>query len=372
MNKKIIFFSTGILILFCFAALDAEEPSFLKLADAAVNVPSPAGCEEPLVRFIQGKLPPDAQTMRDNLGSLYWKRENRESRMAVCTPMDEMGYFVSGIDPQGYLRIDKAVYGPPLIDSYHLGHPVRVWTEKGPLEGVLALPSLHILTSEVRQMFQERPSLELAYVDIGVNSSEEARMKGVAVMDAVTPWREMTRLAGTKMAGYSLGLKLCTALVLDAAQHFASQQAEANPEFVWMAQTKLALRRSRPPSALGAFRASEELETGRVVVVDVFPCDIQDSAGIAIGSGPVLVYGEDKEGGLVNKIQEWARDKRLPLQKAADYRSPVLQPFWSAQKEAIGLFLPVKFSGTPSEVVDTRDAEVLGSLLRWLLQEGGL
>ena len=374
MNKRIFFFLLfiSVLVVFSLAGLDAKEPPFLKLAEAVFDVPSPTGYEESMVEFIQGILPSEGQTMRDNLGSLYWKRAKRDSRVAVCTPMDEVGYFVSGINPQGYLRIDKAVYGSALIDSYHLGHPVKIWAEKGPIEGVLALPSLHILSSEVRKTFQERPSLELAYVDIGVNSAEGAREKGTAFMDAVTPWREVTRLAGGKIAGHSLGLKLCISLVLAVAQKLPAQRVSPNPVFVWMAQTKLSLRRSRPPSALGAFRASEELDARGVIIVDVFSCDAQDSAGITIGNGPVLVYAKDKGTGLVNKIQEWAGDKKLPLQAAPNHRSSVLLPFLSDREEVVGLFLPVKFSQTPSEVVDTRDAEALDSLLSMLLKEGGL
>lgn len=373
MNKKIIFGLIGILLSCFLTGLEAEETSLLKLNETLFNVPSPTGYEKALVEVIQGILPPGSTVMRDNLGSLYWKREEGASRVAVCTPMDEVGYFVSGIDRQGFLRIDKAVYGPPLTDSYHLGHPVTVWAEKGPIEGVLALPSLHILSSEVRKAFEERPSLELAYVDIGVASADEAREKGAAMMDAVTPWREITMLAGSKMAGYSLGLKFCTALALDAALQLAGRQVVSNPAFVWMAQTKLMLRRSRPPSALGAFRASEELEADRIVIIDVFPCDPEESAGIRVGSGPVLVHSTDKQAGLVNTIQEWAREKGLSFQTVPPgHRSPIIQPFLSGSEEVVGLLLPVEFAKTPSEVVDFGDAQTLGSLLSMLLQEGGL
>jgi putative aminopeptidase FrvX len=49
-----------------------------------------------------------------------------------------------------------------------------------------------------------------------------------------------------------------------------------------------------------------------------------------------------------------------------------MNPFLSTHEEIIGLFLPVKYSQTPSEVVDTKDAEALSSLLFVLLQERGL
>ena len=372
MDKRIISIALSILVVVFVAALKAEESSLLKLAETLFAVPSPTGYEEPMFEVIQGILPPESQTMRDNLGSLYLKLGNQNSQLAICTPMDEAGYFVSGVNPQGYLRIDKAVFGSPLIDSYHLGHPMIVWTENGPIEGVLALPSLHILSSEVRKEFQERPGLELAFLDIGVGSEDEAREKGVIMLDAVTPWRELTRLAGNKIAGHSLGLKFCTALVLDVAKRVATKSTTSNPTFVWMAQTKFPLRRSRPRSALGALRASAEIEAKSIVIVDVFSCDAEDQTGITIGNGPVLVYSGDGATKIRDRIQELAQNRGLPLQVAPDHSSSVMNPFLSKHEEIIGIFLPVKFSQTPSEVVDTKDADTLSFLLSALLQEGGM
>lgn len=372
MNKRIVSIALSVLVMVSVPALKAEESSLLKLAEILFVVPSPTGYEEPMVEVIKGILPPESRIMRDNLGSFYLKLGNQNSQLAVCTPMDEAGYFISGINPQGYLRIDKAVFGPPLIDSYYLGHPMIVWTEKGPIEGVLALPSLHILSLEVRKEFQERPSLELAYLDIGVGSEDEAREKGVAMLDAVTPWRELTRFAGSKIAGHSLSLKFCTALVLDVAKRFATKPPTSNPTFVWMAQTKFPLRRSRPSSALGALRASAEIGAKSIVIVDVFPCDAEDQTGIKIGNGPVLVYSGDGVTKMRDRIQKLAQNRGLPLQVAPDHSSSVMNPFLSTHEEIIGLFLPAKFSQTPSEVVDIKDADTLSSLLSALLQEGGL
>ncbi len=371
MYRRIISVALCVLVAVSFVASDAEESSVLKLTEILFPVPSPTGYEEPMVKAIQEILSSGSSSHRDNLGGFYWNHGIENSQLAVCTPIDETGYFVSGINPQGYLRIDKAVFGLPLIDSYHLGHPMVVWTENGPTEGVLALPSLHILSSDVRRTFQERPSLELAYLDIGVNSVDEVREIGVAIMDAVTPWRELTRLAGDQIAGHSLGLKLCTALVLDLAKNHARPE-DSNTVFVWMAQTKSTLRRSRPRSSLGAFRAAEELKTKNIIIVDVFPCDGQDQAGVKIGKGPVLIDPGNKAPTLLGRIQKWAQESGSTFQVATEFSSAVLNPFLSKRDEVIGIFLPVKFSQTPSEVVDAQDAETLSSLLTALLKEGGL
>jgi putative aminopeptidase FrvX len=291
MIKRIALFILSMTVLFCFFPLSAEDTPVLKLTRTLFPIPSPTGYEEPLADAIIEILPEGQRIRRDNLGSLYWEPVNRISRLAICTPMDEMGYFVSGIDPAGYLRLGRAVSVPSLIDSYHLGHPMIVWTDNGPVEGVLAVPSLHILSPEVRKELQENPGLHLAFLDIGVETETGARERGVEMMDAVTPWREITELAGNQMAGYGLGLKICSALVLNLAKS-SSESAQLNTSFVWMAQTKFPVRRSRPRASLGSLRVAKEIKARGIVVVDVFPCESESHEDIMLGNGPVLVYSE--------------------------------------------------------------------------------
>jgi putative aminopeptidase FrvX len=369
MIKRITVFILSLTALFCFSPLCGEDTPVLKLTRTLFSIPSPTGYEEPLADAIIKILPEGQRIRRDNLGSLYCEPGNQVSQLAVCTPMDETGYFVSGIDPGGYLRLDRAVYVPSLIDSYHLGHPMIVWTGGGPIEGVLALPSLHILSSEVRKEFQEKPGLHLAFLDIGVETEKGARERGVKMMDAVTPWREITELADDQMAGYGLGLKSCAALVLDLAKNFAKPRSP-DTSFVWMAQTKFPVRRSRPRAALGSLRVAQEIKARGIVVVDVFPCGSESHKDVMLGKGPVLVYSGDRETKTGDNVRSLCRAKGLPLQLAPDFTSSVLNPFTAEEKDFVGLFLPVKFAQTPSEIVHFKDLETLHVLLAALLKEG--
>lgn len=370
MDKRIVAVVFSLLALFLTPGLDAGESSLSKLAETLFAVMSPTGYEGRMAEVIEGNLPPGYITRQDNMGSLYAGTEKQGSRLAVCAPMDEAGYFVSGINPEGYLRLDKAVSGPDLIDSYHLGHPMVVWTGSGPVEGVLALPSLHILSSEMRRELEAGPGLEFAFLDIGASSESEVLAKGVSMLDAVTPWRELARLAGGKIAGYSLGLKYCTALVLDLAKN-RSPSRIPDLTFVWMAQTKFPLRRSRPRSALGALCVSRELAPESIViVVDVFPCDVESERKITVGNGPVLAYSGEKGGRIGEQARILAQKNGFPLQVVPDYSSSVMNSFIPAHGEVIGLLLPVEFSDTPAETIDTRDADILESLLSALIDKG--
>jgi putative aminopeptidase FrvX len=105
--------------------------------------------------------------------------------------------------------------------------------------------------------------------------------------------------------------------------------------------------------------------------VDVFPCDVQGNGNLAVGKGPVFVYPKDRSIKIGEKVQELSRTKGIPLQLAPDYSSSVLNALSAEGREFIGLFLPVKFAQTPSEIVDDRDVEALDSLLSALLQQEG-
>jgi putative aminopeptidase FrvX len=368
MKSRILSAGLGITLL-VFVSF-AEETDLQNLIETIFPVPSPTGYEEPLVETIKGILPQGLDIKRDNLGGLYVSWGKNGAGPAVCAPLDEAGYFVSGINPEGYLTLDRAVYLPPLADSFNRGHPMIVWTEKGPVEGVWTVPSVHILTAEMRKEMTETPALEMALLDIGASSKREARAKGVEMLDAVTPWREITHLAGTEMAGQALGGKVCAALLLDMARALRSARVQ-DAEFVWMAQTKFMARRARPPIAMGALRASREIETKEVVVVDIYPCDQEGQRSIKTGQGPVLVFHAEKVNKIVNKIKDLARLKGLSIQEALDYNSPLVNPFLDTHEESAGLFLPVRFASTPSEIVDFKDVESLKTFLLAIFQEGG-
>jgi putative aminopeptidase FrvX len=364
------FVSIGLCImLFIVFVSFAEETNLQNLIEILFPVPSPTGYEEPLVETVMGILPQGLDIKRDNLGGLYVSWGKNGAGPALCTPLDEAGYFVSGINPEGYLTLDRAVYLPSLADSFNRGHPMIVWTGKGPVEGVWTVPSVHILTAEMRKEMTETPALEMALLDIGASSAEEARAKGVEMLDAVTPWREITNLVGTEMAGQALGGKVCAALLVDLAQVLRRARIP-DAEFVWMAQTKFMARRARPPIAMGALRASREIESKEVVVIDIFPCDQEGQRGIQTGKGPVLVYRTDKVNKMVNRIKDLAQSKGLPIQEAQDYESPLIAPFIETHEEIAGLFLPVRLASTPSEIVDFKDVESLKTFLLAIFQKG--
>jgi len=361
-----------VLFLFVFSFfLHANSDDINQILSEIFSVASPTGYENNMVSTIQTLLPADLSFERDSLGSLYLDLGDGGEHLAVLTGIDEIGYFVSGFDSRGYLNLDRAVSGStPLFDSFQFGHPMIVWTATGPISGVLALPSLHIISREMRSDLQNVFSLENALVDIGVRSKMDAQARGIEMLDPVTPLARISHLAGEKKSGPSLGTKVCTSLLLDVATELSHNTLGQKTTFVWMAQSLYAARRSRPRAALGAVLAKRNLSAIKFLVVGIYPMDNQVDDHVSLGAGPVLVAREGSDSALNKMIVDTASHLSIPLQNVSDLESMILSPFLT-EKNVSGIFLPVKFSATPNEVVDFRDVRLLSTLVVSLLQGGG-
>lgn len=368
MKKKgfVIVFPLVLFLLIGFSY--PAEISFEKLLEEIFSVPAPTGYEHLMAKKIQDHLPRGLTAEKDNLGSLYMTGGKGAQQLVLLACMDEVGYVVSGMNDEGYLLLDRVVPAPHQIyDSFHVGHPMLVWTEKGAVSGVMSIPSVHILSREGRQRLQSF-SLDQAFLDIGVQSKDEAAEKGVRMLDAVTPVPGLTRLAGDRIAGTSLGSKTSSALLLYLAAKNKAGNLRQKTTFVWMAQTKFLARGSRPRAAMGALRVKMNLNPKNVLIIDVVPVERSGRNEIVLGRGPVLAYPEDASSKLREKIEEIAGQNGIPLQDFSGFESRLMSPFSSRETDVLTLGLPVKFSSTPAEVLDFKDILALEKLLSGILE----
>lgn len=366
MRKQPFFISLSVFVLFSFLQAGASVEK--QTLEEIFKTPSPTGYEENMIQKIMKLLPDGLTAERDGMGSLYTVWGEGGDRLAMVTGIDEIGYVVSGFEDRGYLHLFRAVSAPhELYDSFQFGHPMTIWTEKGPVAGVLTLPSLHIASREIRNGLQSLFVIENALVDIGAGSAAGAKERGIAMLDPVTPLARITVLAGQKKSGPSLGTKVCTSVLVELAGQMQSVTADNPATFAWLAQSKFPARRSRPRAALGAVVAREKLAASGYLIVDTYPVDPQAENGISIGLGPILVTADGESSALGDKILQHAASENLPLQQTENANSMIFNAFLS-EGNAAGLFIPLKFPATPNEIVDFGDVEVLMQLISFLLQ----
>ena len=331
-------------------------------------VPSATGNEEVLAAKVISLLPKAASLERDHLGGVYAKLGAGEPALAVVAALDEFGYAVSGILPDGYLQLDR-IGTPPvgIYDSFLMGHSIVVSARSGLRPGVVVQPAMHVLTAEMRDKIAKGVTLDMIYVDVGARSEEEARAKGIEILDPVTFSQDLAILANDRMAGTALGLKANIALLADLAGSAAEGRVPQTTAFGWMVQTRLAARGTR--SALGAVLAEAKISPKAVLVLGTVPADRGEKSPV-LGAGPVVIQAKEGPMKLREAVEASARDKAISLQFQTGGEGTSLGPFLAGGAEGLVIALPVKFAGTPSEVVDARDIQAVRDLVSDLIRAG--
>jgi putative aminopeptidase FrvX len=353
------------------AAVSSSAADVKSLIKDFHSTPAVTGNEELLAAKIAALLPKPFAAESDNLGGLYARLGNPAAGgLSVLAPLDEFGYVVSGFTADGYLRLDRAAAPPsPVFDSFLIGQPVVLSTRKGLRQGLVAQPAMHVLSRELRDTIANAFSLDLVYVDIGARSEAEARERGFEILDAVTLWPDLSILAAGRWAGPNLGQKAVGAVLAAAAGTAGTAAKPPAATLVWMAQTKLTARGTRV--SLGATRARNKLGPKYAVVLDVAPAE-RDEKSPGLGKGPGLLLLKDAPSPLRTAIESAAARMKITLQVDLQPQAPLLAPFGLEGMDGIGLALPVKFAGTPSEVVDLKDVQALTDLISNLLLSGSL
>jgi len=360
----------GILFLFALVRPPLSAGSDLEtLIKEMVLLPSVTGNEELLAAKIRNLLPKALAVEIDNLGSVYAKTGIGEGSLAILAPLDEFGWFVSAITPEGFLRLDRAALPPhPLFDSFLLGHSVVISTSSGLQNGVVAQPAMHLLTRERREELSRGISLDLVYLDIGARSESEVRARGIEHLDPVSFKPELAVLANDQWAGPSLGQKALCAALLTAAEKADSSKSHTPVQFVWMAQTRFLTRGASGRFAQGAARAQTRLKSGAVLVLDILPADRSEN-GPFIGQGAVLWKIGDEQSHLWDSLEGLSKEADIKLQHQKGGESVLMAPFLAQKIDVISLALPVKFSQTPSEVISLKDVRSLSRLIVEALKE---
>ena len=162
------------------------------------STPAVSGYEQELAKSIKAVLR-DFTPKTDNLGNVYVTVGTGKPHRLIVAPMDEPGYVVSEITPDGYLRVQRLPQRAPnaVFDLLHAAQPVWVVTRDGKkISGVFTGLSVHL--EPARQNIPTMAHPDEMFVDIGASSAEEVREAGVDLLDPIALARVPQRLGARR------------------------------------------------------------------------------------------------------------------------------------------------------------------------------
>lgn len=141
---------------------------------------------------------------RAPLDGFMIRRGRGSPRRVVACALDQAGYVVSAITPDGFLRLHGSgnTRRHPLWDQFHEGQRIRVRTARGAVPGVIAVRSTHLWRGRAAETTPA--TIENFFVDVGARSAAEVGRLGIALLDQVareqTGWRYADIVAGPAAA----------------------------------------------------------------------------------------------------------------------------------------------------------------------------
>ncbi len=198
------------------AALEGQAPlpPLEALTTHLVGMTAVAGYERAMADSLLGLLP---GAKRDRAGNVVLTIGLGKPRTLIACPMDEPGFVVGSVRPDGYLTLRRVGPSPgPLADQQFEGQRVTVFGRRGPVEGVVGVRSTHLTRG--RSAGDQPFTFDDAFVDLGAESAAQVARLGIEVLAPVARTKAVHRYGSGLVAAPVAGRRAACAALLDAAR----------------------------------------------------------------------------------------------------------------------------------------------------------
>ena len=334
----------------------------LQFLQRLVNTPSPSGQEIRGQRVWLEYVRPFAdETFSDAYGnSVAVLNKGGSPRVMLAAHADEIAMSVNYLDDDGYIYVRRLGGVDPAITK---AQRVTIHTAKGPVKGVVGNVAPHLMKDEGER---KTPKIHDLFIDIGVSSRKEAA-RLVNIGDPITLNDEFELLRNDLAIARAFDNRVGTFAVAEALR--LVREAKSKPEAEVCAVSNI----MEEVGLLGARQIAYSLQPDVALVVDVthatdYPTVSKTQHGdIKIGKGPAVTHGGCNHPAVVARIEQVARQQRIPLQHEAMSATSGTDTdviFWTRGGIASGLIsLPNRYMHSPVEIVNLKDLEQIPRLL---------
>jgi putative aminopeptidase FrvX len=327
-----------------------------------VNTPSPVGHEVRGQRVWLDYASTFAdETFSDAYGNcVAVLNKGGSPRLMLAGHADEIAMAVNYISDEGYLYVRKmGGINPAIIKAQRL----VIHTRNGPVKGVAGNVAPHLMKDDKDP---KPPKMHDLFIDIGVDSRKEAE-KLVRIGDPITLADEFDVLRNDLVVARAFDNRIGTFAVAEALRLLKSSKTKLQAEVCAVSNVQ------EEVGLLGARQIAYSLKPDVALVVDVthatdYPTVHKAQHGdVRIGKGPTLTRGGCNHPDVVERLEDIARAKKIPLQLEAMSSTSGTDTdaiFWTRGGIASALIsLPNRYMHSPVEVVSLKDLELIPELL---------
>ncbi len=259
--------------------LQTDSLSSWELLKELVLIPGVSGYEGQVADFIQSNFPPGVEPQRDDMENVWFTVGEGHPHLLFVAHTDELGLVIEEITSEGTLKV-RGRGG--FIPTMYEGRPVVIYTEKGPVNGVVT-PRPDYFSRDAASKPFRTSDFEIY---LGVSSEEEARSLGVEEGNQITAKKRIVELSPDLIATRAVDDRAGCAALLAAALRIDWKKIKGKTiTCAWDVQEETGL--------IGASRLAQTLKPNYVFPVDTFvssdaPLDSKRFARTILGKGVVL------------------------------------------------------------------------------------
>jgi putative aminopeptidase FrvX len=272
--------------------------------------PSPSGYEGPVQTLVREYTESFADRVSTDVHGnvIAVKNPDAPLRVMLAGHCDQIGLLVSYVDSDGFVYVQTIGGWDPM---QLIGQRLTVWTEKGPVEGVIARKPIHLLTDEERKQV---PKIKDLWLDIGARNKDEALAR-VRIGDPVTLALGYTELPNNRACSPAMDNKSGLWVVIEALRRASERGLRVGLYAVSTVQEEIGLR--------GAKTSAHSIAPHVGIAVDVTHAtdcptiDKKEQGDVALGNGPVVYRGPNMNLKVTQRLLDVAASSDIRVQPAA-------------------------------------------------------
>ena len=314
-----------------------------------------AGREEEVRSLMKKFLKPYVDEVKeDKLGNVIGIKRGKKnaSKVMLAAHMDEIGLLVKTISKEGFIQFAK-IGG--IDDRILLAQNVIVYTEKGPLHGIIGSKPPHIQKEEERKRVLTYDEL---FIDIGAENQEQAKKMGVKIGDPVGFDIKFAKVGKNIVIGKAFDDRVGCAVMVEAMKRL--EKTECTLYAVGTVQEEVGLR--------GATTAAFGIYPDVGIALDVtiagdVPGVREVEAPIKLGKGPsieIADMGLIAHSKVVRLLMDAAEENKIPYQLETGLPGSTDAARISLTREGVPsgvISIPTRYIHSPSSLLSLEDAE---------------
>ena len=237
--KKIFYFIFFISITsYSQESLDEQKLLLIEALKEFSETSSVTGREENASEYLKSFLK-NSNLKEDKLGNLILEIGSGLPKTLITVPIDEPGYVISEIKPNGYMRFTPVGFGRvgQLYDQFMQGHEVKINSEKKYTIGVSTVPSSHFESLRKYPESKKEPfTWHEGYIDIGASSIEEVYQNEIELLDPVSLNKKPVVINDSLIAAPNIKIKAAGLALAVIAKFINKKSVKGKLVFAWTVQ----------------------------------------------------------------------------------------------------------------------------------------